>query len=210
MCIVDMKVCTSCGISKSLENFSKLYKDGEFTGYHSHCKQCKRDAARESRLRKGIVPRVVPEVTETHKQCLMCNELKEFTMFSPSKRGRCGLSAYCRQCMCIRLDNESSREMKRRATADYRKRKGVTWRAMHRIHQYNRRATIKATDDGTVTKEFLENLLSKDICCWCGNHTPEEDRTIEHLIELSQGGLHSASNLDMACFSCNSARKGRK
>lgn len=81
---------------------------------------------------------------------------------------------------------------------------------MHRIHQFNRKSLIKATDDGTVTDEFLEKLFKKERCCWCDRVMSEDEKTIEHIVELSNGGKHSASNIDLACLSCNSARKNKR
>lgn len=46
-------------------------------------------------------------------------------------------------------------------------------------------------------------------CCWCKQEIPASLRTIEHIIELSNGGMHSVHNITMACKSCNSSRVNR-
>lgn len=34
--------------------------------------------------------------------------------------------------------------------------------------------------------------------------------SLEHIIELSNGGIHGVSNINMACISCNSSRLNKK
>jgi hypothetical protein len=140
------------------------------------------------------------------KECRHCKVEKELTEFSPAKRGTHGVAAYCRPCFA---DKYRNKDRAREATARYRARHPERWKAAHRIHQFNRRSNIKATDDGTVTDKFLKELYSRMNCYWCGLFVDEEDRTLEHVVELNEGGAHSASNIEMACMSCNSARLGR-
>lgn len=141
------------------------------------------------------------------KACRDCEEEKPFSEFYKTKKGTHGLNAYCKVCYKKRYHN---REAARLRTAKYRETNHERWKAMHRVHQFNRKSTIKAVDDGTVTDAFVKEVYSRMICYWCGLFVDEEDRTLEHVVELIDGGAHSASNIEMACLSCNSARLGRK
>lgn len=54
-------------------------------------------------------------------------------------------------------------------------------------------------------REFIADLLSQP-CIYCGS---VENTTIDHIVPLSRGGKHEASNLAPACFSCNSSKCDR-
>lgn len=46
-------------------------------------------------------------------------------------------------------------------------------------------------------------------CGYCGKTVPAAERTTDHVIALSKGGLHIPENLKPACRACNS-RKGTR
>lgn len=72
---------------------------------------------------------------------------------------------------------------------------------------WERRNRQKVQSDGSVTDEFLDALYAESVCHYCRNQTPESDRTADHKTPLSRGGLHSAANLVMACWSCNCGKR---
>ncbi len=195
-----MKVCSVCREQKELDNFSptKRNEDGSIKYRASQCTRCRTNKNRKTPEYKQ------DEVT---KECRHCRLPKPHEEFSPSIRGKLGLSAYCRPCEAVRF--KPDKEAARKATADYRARYPERVRASHRLHQLKRRSRITATSDGTVTDEFLKDIYSRVECFWCRKDTEESERTLEHVIELTSGGSHSASNIEMACRSCNSARLGR-
>jgi len=75
--------------------------------------------------------------------------------------------------------------------------------------QFQRKSKIRANQDGTITKDYLDYLYNQEKCCWCAAEVAVEDRTLEHITELGQGGSHSIYNTHMACQGCNSARLNR-
>lgn len=141
------------------------------------------------------------------KECRHCKVSKPLTDFTPSKRGIQGVAAYCKPCFA---DKYRNKDRAKEATARYRAKHPERWRAAHRLHQLKRRNSIVATCDGTVTDSFLIELYNRTECYWCKQFVVRENRTLEHIIELIDGGVHSTSNIEMACSSCNSARLGRK
>jgi len=199
------KKCSKCGNLKDIREFSctKKNEDGSCKYYNSWCNSCR---TINNRQRLGQQERVKPYIAtkDGGKECLKCFIVKPLTEFYPSKKGRQGRSAYCRDCQ-PRVDKEKASEY----TRQYRERNKLRWRSLHRIHQYNRRALVKATDDGTVTDSVLEGIYEKEMCFWCGEYINPSDRTLEHIKELSQGGVHSIHNITMACRSCNSRRRNR-
>jgi len=50
----------------------------------------------------------------------------------------------------------------------------------------------------------------KGLCFWCGQYTPFDQATIEHMLPRSQGGSNRMDNLAMACERCNSKRAGNE
>lgn len=194
-----MKICSKCNLSKKIDLFTKTK-----SGFASWCNSCRAALEASSRRDKGIRERKKSIILKGQKLCLQCNKLKDFRFFSPATRGLGGIAAYCKECFCARPKNQ---EKAKKATQKYRDVNRLRWRALHRINQRNRKRSIKAVSDGTVTDDFLESLYSTSICYYCYLETPFEKRTADHKISLSKGGPHSSSNLVMACFHCNSSKR---
>lgn len=192
-------VCPKCGIEQEAIFFQK-YK-GNPGGW---CRSCRTEKERERRRTKGMKERQRSNIENGRKLCMECLEMKDIDNFYRSERGLGGRSAYCHQCSKNKFYNK---DKAREATQRYRKRHMERWRSIHRLHQYNRRALIKASDDGTVSDEFLKLIYSTKECYYCKNEILPDDRTIEHLIPLSRGGLHTATNIVMSCFTCNSSKR---
>ena len=197
------KVCSKCRELRDSKDFSccKRDTDGSCVQYNSWCNSCR---TKQNRERKNQQERLKPEISSDGKECLSCKKMKLFTEYSPSKRGRLGLSSYCKKCT-----KRLTKEVARKATAAYRARNPERWRSLHRLSMLKRRLRIETETDGTVSDEFLKFLYSQEICCWCNQQVPVEKRTAEHIVELSCGGIHSAHNMNMACVSCNSSRKNK-
>lgn len=203
-----IKKCSKCREIKELDKFSVIKRnvDGTPKYYNSWCNVCR---VNNNRLQKGVAKRIftVIDYLSEHKECGSCHMMLSFTEFSPSSRGSGGLAAYCKPCHKLRYyDKTKAKE----ATQRYRDNNRFKWRAAHRLNQFNRRSLIKATNDGSLTNEVLAEIYSKEHCYWCGKFTDEKDRTLEHIIELSNGGKHSVSNVTMACKSCNSSRLNKE
>lgn len=200
----EVKTCSKCKETKDISNFARSKKRSQGGYYYnSWCNSCRTVARRE---KSGVLPTPVAKIERDKKECLHCHEMLSLSSFFKAKKGVLGVGSYCKSCF---KEKYSNKEKASEYTSKYRTTNPERWRALHRIHQFNRKSLIKATDDGTVTDDVLKKLLNKTHCCWCNQETLVEDRTIEHVIELSNGGLHSASNLDMACKSCNFSRPNR-
>lgn len=190
------KKCSICKKIKTLSCFS--YLSGTKTGkvYHnSQCTECRTEYNR-NKYYKGKKAKKA-QVTETQRQCMHCLQMFQFKQCNGS---------YCKPCWKILFYNKTKAK---EATRRYRENHKERWRALHRLHQYNRRKLIKLTSDGSVTDQVLKDILNLIVCYWCKESIKETNRTIEHIIELSNGGQHTKDNLTMACFKCNSSRKNR-
>ena len=75
-----------------------------------------------------------------------------------------------------------------------------------------RKARIRGAEVCDFTAEQWDEILAKSDyrCAYCGRRFSKECRpTQDHVIPLSKGGHHTASNIVPACLSCN-CRKGAK
>ena len=202
------KVCSKCDLLLSYENFSciKRNEDGSCKYYNSWCNKCRTE---NNRARLNQQKKNSPEfVTNTHKQCVDCKQMLALDSFHKSPRGIMGRCSYCKGCMSERNKNKPKdrlREYSRRYIEKNRERH----LSLHRLRQFKRRNRIAAQSDGTVTDEFLKELYSREYCFWCKRFVERSERSLEHVVELSSGGLHSVSNIEMACISCNSKRLGK-
>jgi hypothetical protein len=74
-------------------------------------------------------------------------------------------------------------------------------------------ARYKARAKGAAVVEVIDRAAiiarDKQRCHLCGGHVPDGDVTLDHIIPLSCGGDHTATNLAVAHRSCN-CRKGAR
>lgn len=199
-----MKVCSKCGVEQDIDKFSvtKRNEDGSVKYRNSWCISC-RVANNRERLGHNKLEKSAVDFENETKQCGSCKLILPFSDYYPAERGSAGIAAYCKDCAKAKYYDKDKAKV---YTQSYRDRNRNRWRALHRVNQFNRRSIIKATEDGSVTNDFINSIYAKEFCYWCEKFIDEDDRTLEHIIELSSGGHHSASNITMACLSCNSSR----
>lgn len=191
--------CSKCGEEKSWSKF-QLYKDKP----SGQCRECKTAAMKEKRKSDGVAVKKLSRIEDGKKLCLTCDTMKPLDEFSPAKRGLGGVAAYCKQC---HADRYRSADKAKKATRKYRTANRERYLSQHRVRMYEYRTRKKVTDDGTVTDEFLKALYAMEHCHYCLQYTEPEQRTADHKIALASDGKHSADNLVMACFSCNSSKR---
>lgn len=72
-----------------------------------------------------------------------------------------------------------------------------------------RRAAKRGASISVGDKEAIKRIYDRAAngtrvrCYLCGKIIPKGQRHVDHVIPLSKGGLHAASNLDIACARCN-------
>lgn len=96
--------------------------------------------------------------------------------------------------------SEKGREVNQKASYKYRKSQkgGIE----HRKQKYMRRAL------GEIDKVYLENLLSKNICYYCGREINGK-KTVDHKIPVIKGGTNENENLVLSCVHCNTQKGDR-
>jgi hypothetical protein len=194
-----MKKCNRCKKTENEVEFSNSKK--------YYCKLCVKYYNQQYSIKQGCKLKFQPIVTDTHKQCCKCKELKLLSDYSNSPRGRKGKSSYCKPCASKYQLNKIDKETRRLNTQKYRDNNREWWRSLHRINQFNRKKKVKALQDGTVTSQVIKDILQLETCYYCKEFTPEKFRTIEHKHPLNKGGQHSINNLTMACSLCNVTKR---
>lgn len=195
-----IRACSKCGFERDITMFQHF--KGKPSG---QCRICKTESEKKRRERDGIKVKKFSKVENGRKLCLHCDCMKLLTEFSPSKRGTGGVSSYCKPCFVVKV--KPSPEKVRERTAAYRTRHRARHLAAHRVRMYEYRTRKKVTSDGTVGDDFLKRLYATKDCHYCNQPTEEGLRTADHVVPLNKGGSHSASNLVMACWTCNCTKR---
>ena len=72
----------------------------------------------------------------------------------------------------------------------------------HREYDRKRRARLRGAAVDFVDEQQLYGLYGH-FCIYCGS---KEKLTLDHVVPLAGGGIHSEDNLVIACLSCNSSK----
>lgn len=197
---IGERLCPHCDLYLPVDRFQ--LQNGRPSGW---CRECRTAKERERRRAAGVSVAKRSFIEDENKLCNDCGEMKSLAEFSPSARGLGGFGAYCKPCQNTRARARS--DDTRKNTARYRERHRERALANHRLAMFEYRTKRKVTSDGSVTDEFLNELYGTTCCYLCGNYTPRKLRTADHVLPLARGGHHSANNLKMACWSCNSSKR---
>lgn len=154
------------------------------------------------------------------KQCKACGEHKPTGDFHPSTAAADGLQSYCKHCSALKLREYRTRhpERTRERNRAYYAQNGEAvreqarrWHAEHPGTVVMRNRALKARLAGAegegLTVAEWDAILERygHQCLACGS----KNVTVDHVVPLSRGGRHEASNVQPLCASCN-ASKGTK
>jgi 5-methylcytosine-specific restriction endonuclease McrA len=85
--------------------------------------------------------------------------------------------------------------------------KTLAGRISQQLSEGKRRARKNGTNGNYTRKEWLElKQFYNYRCPACKRKEPEIQLTIDHIVPLSKGGRHNATNIQPLCFSCNSRK----
>lgn len=232
----ELKRCPKCGDSKPLTykhwGRSRQGRRG-FTPYCKPCMTAYAAAQREAKRRAANPPQPKqPLLLLAEKDCSRCGEVKPLTQehWSPSKKGRGGFSAWCKEChreyqvekywsdpeaarKVLRKSRRANLERTRQWSREYAKR----WRRENpekaRAQERNRKLRRRAREygaEGKFTQEEFEAKLQtyKGRCHWCGERIRGKAHA-DHLIALARGGSNDIGNIVPSCRACNQSKSAR-
>lgn len=106
-----MKQCSSC---KKNKNFDKFYKrSASIDGHSAYCKECSNEYSRKKRGSKKRYNKS-SFVSETHKECTQCKEIKPLELFAKNSSSSSGRHSWCKKCMAEKvLDYRGGRVFKK-------------------------------------------------------------------------------------------------
>jgi len=169
----------------------------------------------------------------TTKQCSKCDAIKPASAFYKDRRRQDGLRSECKMCTEaaqkeynnthseeIAAQHKKYRLAHREKIVAYYKR----WLQGHRAEkmssdkEYQKAHPEKcATRDkrrrarkllATVESFDMQDVWKRngEFCAYCG---ATENLEVDHIVALSQGGVHSLDNLTVACRSCNASKDAK-
>lgn len=167
----------------------------------------------------------------TIKVCSKCKIAKDVAQFSKSKIAKDGVRSECKQCNRLYYEANKDRILRRErawfvSNPDYKR----TWREANkvRIAEYDkqylkdnpekrrakrqrRRARQKNALTGYYTDRDLQELHIEyqGRCAYCFGVLGSDNKHLDHIVPLSNGGTNTICNVVYACARCNLS-KGSK
>ena len=196
-----IKVCRKCNAEKPASAFDVNVKVS--SGYFSTCQECRRARANAWKAENKDRIRAYEEANRDYLRELR----KDWARRNPDRY-------------------QTIRKRHYEGHKEYYARKARAWyaanrdRSLARSHAYFRtesgkiRRRLAASKyralrkEGDATLEEINALMQRQTkCAYCKKKfTGKMPATIDHVIPLSKGGLHTISNLVLACRSCNSRK----
>lgn len=171
-----------------------------------------------------------PPVFDLYKVCPSCEQEKYYKEFGlrSNRSGNKSMRYVCKGCIwSARKDSDPSllqkAKLRQKRSMTINPEKHLTrvkaWKAAnpdkvakHEDSYRKRRLERCASQsDGTLTTSFMRGLFaSAKVCCYCGYEFQKtKEKSLDHIIPLSKGGLHSASNVAVCCVLCNSRKSDK-
>ena len=145
------------------------------------------------------------------KFCPRCKQEKDLSCFGVARRRTDGLQGWCRECRVTaqrewRRANPAAHAAQvaqdRAGHPDRFRSYDLKQRSTRTAAQRRRTAQIAATDDGTVDREAIYKR-DNALCGICGELVDWADFELDHIVSLSAGGIHTASNVQVTHGRCN-------
>ena len=76
---------------------------------------------------------------------------------------------------------------------------------IHRDERHIKREREKARE--LRKSSYLQELLRKGVCHYCGGKFPHEELTMDHIVPVVRGGKSTRGNVVVCCKECNNKKK---
>jgi hypothetical protein len=174
-----MKTCTKCKTEKPFGYFSKDKQKKD--GLQCWCKECKKKYNQENKVR---IAKKSKKYRSKHQEELI---------------------NYCKEW---RIKNPDYTKEYYRSNAEKIKKKSSRWKKENpeKVFNYNTKRRHFASHLG---KEDWKHIMSQNDwkCFYCDTPLDKNNRTIDHIIALNNGGTNDIENCVASCMSCNCSKK---
>jgi 5-methylcytosine-specific restriction endonuclease McrA len=172
------------------------------------CRSCYQSGYQSQARAFAEVRKRLAEIEVASLECQKCGNKKPRICFRDGER-------YCLNCRVEILEVENAALRERVPT-------GIEWarerarRDRHANPEKYARTTrrrdqmILAQADGTLTRDVVGKLFAEaegKPCPYCGVTMDRRTKSLDHIVPVSKGGMHSAANVLICCLRCNT-RKG--
>jgi 5-methylcytosine-specific restriction endonuclease McrA len=172
--------------------------------------------------------RNVPDV-DGKRECSRCGEIKYLEHFTRNRKCYAGYERKCKDCTNRSRhtpEQTNNRKSLRRKHYDLNREKYLAYEkkrylanpekfreygrkhAKENPHIYrtaNYRRSAREQDCNDLTKEQAKLLIDNyKFCIYCDC---KDNLTVDHIIPLAKGGRNTLSNLVVACWDCNNAKR---
>ena len=214
--MLETKICTKCNCEKPFEEFYKN-KNKKY-GLESQCKECSKCKSKEYResnieyisLRnKEYVDKNKEKIAEYKKEYYLENKEKIMKQSSEDKKWLSDdRKQYFKEYMAKNRDkfkkynkkyaSKNKNKIKEKNSKYF---KSPTGKVVSANSRHKRRAIEKSGD--VTAKQLLELQQNAKNCYWCNTSLKNKVVHLDHYVALSRGGLHTITNLVVACRECN-------
>lgn len=207
------KNCTKCGtLRPATAEFFRPMKEGRL-GLHPWCRKCTSEYDRT--LRERIYPNRRRQTRErqsgdvVERKCTTCERWFPATPdhFTPQIGCRLGLRPTCRMCSRAR-SLEYAEHHSQAAVARAAKWNNAN-RDRHRQHVTATRNKRRMATGTFTAADIREKLAVQEYRCYYCTAQLGDDYEVDHFVPLAKGGTNDATNVVVACPSCN-RRKSAK
>lgn len=201
-----MKICSRCGISKALEQFS-INRRNKTDGRQPKCKACnaiyqvansEREKTRAAKWyrdnHKTALERRAELRTRPEAKIKKAKQDKEYALANKDRIKIIWKNHYAKN---------KQRVLERSKL--WIKNNPERAKLLYRIRSQKRRAAFRKVFRD-LTLEEASDIIQKGVCYYCGN---SGQMTLDHVVPISKGGPHTKTNIVPACSTCNSS-KGSK
>lgn len=185
---VRLKQCSKCNQSKPTTEFHKSIRSP--SGLNPQCKTCVNKKLADW---KKANPERTREIEKTYRERNRQKVKQSSLNWYHSNR---------------KTQNQKSREYARR-NKEAQAIRGALWKKNNpeKVRESTNRRRIRKQLNGEyfISDKEIKRLYAAP-CVYCGSL---QRITVDHVIPISRGGVHSIGNLVSACLSCNSSKRDK-
>jgi 5-methylcytosine-specific restriction endonuclease McrA len=211
---LGQKRCFKCSVIKELTEFRKQ----SATCYECRPGSPKAILSRTNRLLLKTGVRICPsckrkkplseysqDVGRVHGHCKECTTKRRGYTPKPYDIKAIRASGHSRCYICKEIKSLSEFNGRKTLCKECKK-------ILRRDYPTNkvRAARIKKQSDGSLTTQYLSHLFNiSDVCPYCKKKMGAAEKTLDHIIPLSKGGMHAWYNVLVCCGGCNTKKSAK-